>query len=1242
MSDVEIVQPRKPGLLRMIVVNTDRMKGRIEELPLDQHTAILAKNQSGKTSLLKLLPFFWGAQMRDIQQASAEQKGFIEFYLPTDSSYVACEYVNARGEVRSVVVHTDPSKQNLQYRMVRGGLSADMFLTRKEDGETGFVKNADFESHAKKHGCQLHSRLITSTRDYRGVIQGRFPTGSGQDRSTFTGLVSEYGIGTTRAPLDNVDRLFLTMLDNRFSIADLIGIVTNKVVEADSMKVAILGGGMSAEGLSLGNDYRAWCEIMRHRDDLDTAENAQTRREAFDAELLQLRISLSGAVAEAGRQIDAVSADISAIEAALKREEDRISIEVAGFDSEIGQIGGEIRSSEGAINSVNLREQELRKQGADTARATAAGEADTIAEITRVKETIAALSGSRAEILASFSTIIDAIREDHRVKAVRIDERLLSIPEEIGVIESGIDEVHAAHLAELKAAQDVAITGIDAQIAELDEHADALTARAAGLTAAPEMIAEQDRRKAIVDEKLAEVETASRVANASQLAANRAKQDFEEAERTLSATTARVETLKRRHADIQARLQPAEGSLRHWLEKNRPDWRENVGLVINEDLLARKDLTPALADGNSLYGMQVNLGPLSGAMASIEAMEADLAATYSALNAEIERLETSKSALKSAEACRAKAFAAREKDQAILDIATANLKRAQDENTEARRKSAQSLDAAKAAVMADHGAIRERKRQVQESRKKALSGHAGETEKAKTEIAMRKRGATSALRSEAESLKAQKASLLAERDLAVRGKEAERAQAIRDGGSDARQIEELQTREKLLNARLSEIKKADGLARDWDHFMSSGAPARDAASNTLQILKQRRDGAKAAIAKLDAERNVAKKAATEQLEQRKTKLAEISKLQADGAHRLKMEVKAMPDLPVDLNGNPLDIATIIEAMDDRTRDSQKAHSELVKTVRKLETAFNDQHGKIRDAFKVRTKELGGLDRGDRKWLDVFREWFEHDQRAILAEIHNLMPIVSGPIITAERNMRNFEDEITSASRRLRVAIKDLGNFPNVSDIDLHIKSRLKHEGFWSGLQEFVKLWKQWETERESMDIGDLIEAFDTLLKNWTPGEAPEIDLKAMIYVEGSLREGMNLRRITKDTDISKLSSEGGSSIIRLVILTAAMHLVRDKSTTRFTWAVDEFGRLDRANSRTLLEMLSANNVTLVTGAPNLEPSLRSFFANRITIHMLPRAQSTTLVTVDRTGKTRKGIREWDHDTNELAYIEEAA
>lgn len=307
-------------------------------------------------------------------------------------------------------------------------------------------------------------------------------------------------------------------------------------------------------------------------------------------------------------------------------------------------------------------------------------------------------------------------------------------------------------------------------------------------------------------------------------------------------------------------------------------------------------------------------------------------------------------------------------------------------------------------------------------------------------------------------------------------------------------------------------------------------------------------------------------------------------------------------------------------------------------VRLLRNGFNDVPGRIRDLHQARARALGNVREGP-KWLPLFQEWFDTGCNAMHETILSQIGMAAAPIRESSRRLMEIEEEVSRVSRRLRSAISRMPAFPDVSEVDLYLRSRIRSEGYWGDMEAFIAQYENWSRDPNMTEIDGLVEALERYLGNWRDGADPVIDLRDVIYIEGQLREGSELKKLTRDTDLGKLSSTGGSSIIRLIILTAAIDLIREDANVRFTWCVDEFGQLDSANSRQLIEMLTQNRITLVTGAPSLEVQTRSCFTNRITINKGKTADSRSLVTFDPEDGRHHGIREWN-ENGELVYPKE--
>lgn len=106
----------------------------------------------------------------------------------------------------------------------------------------------------------------------------------------------------------------------------------------------------------------------------------------------------------------------------------------------------------------------------------------------------------------------------------------------------------------------------------------------------------------------------------------------------------------------------------------------------------------------------------------------------------------------------------------------------------------------------------------------------------------------------------------------------------------------------------------------------------------------------------------------------------------------------------------------------------------------------------------------------------------------------------------------------------------------------------------------------------------------------------------MIYIKGHMFEGGHKRVFTRNTNLEDLSSNGNIMVLRMILFTALVTVLRNGGNTRLVWAVDEIGALDRSNISSLLHMLEANGISLLTAAPNIEDRAKGGFAHHMRIN----------------------------------------
>ncbi|MEZ8945540.1 ATP-binding protein, partial [Vibrio sp. 10N.247.311.12] len=93
------------GLTKVIAINSYQKNKMFSEYSFDAPTQITGGNGEGKTSLLRLIPFFYGATGTQIVRKSNVNKPFAEWYLPHNNSYIVFEYITARGQVAHVICY---------------------------------------------------------------------------------------------------------------------------------------------------------------------------------------------------------------------------------------------------------------------------------------------------------------------------------------------------------------------------------------------------------------------------------------------------------------------------------------------------------------------------------------------------------------------------------------------------------------------------------------------------------------------------------------------------------------------------------------------------------------------------------------------------------------------------------------------------------------------------------------------------------------------------------------------------------------------------------------------------------------------------------------------------------------------------------------------------------------------------------------------------------------------------------
>ena len=86
----------------------------------------------------------------------------------------------------------------------------------------------------------------------------------------------------------------------------------------------------------------------------------------------------------------------------------------------------------------------------------------------------------------------------------------------------------------------------------------------------------------------------------------------------LSKSQMELQQLHVRIQELQQFLTHSKSTLQGWLKENHKGWEETIGKLCDEAILWQTNLSPQKAEGNSFYGIQIDLNVIDRHIKSID------------------------------------------------------------------------------------------------------------------------------------------------------------------------------------------------------------------------------------------------------------------------------------------------------------------------------------------------------------------------------------------------------------------------------------------------------------------------------------------------------------------------------------------------------------------------------------------------------------------------------------------------
>ncbi len=248
------------ALRRLILIDAYR-KGAITELKLDGHTSLTGANGVGKTSLLRLIPLFYGESPNKLVQGGGVNQSFVQYYLPHTTSFIVFEY-SRRGKVCMVVLHASRSGESVYYRFI----DQPFALERFRDGFGDLVIGPDLNRHIRKRG-EFCSEQITALSDYRAIIQNA--VSGNRDHRTLAANFSFVGPGSR---LSHVEKIVTGMFSRVTNFRDIKRMIVSCIVD-DKTSIRLESSKTTMKDWV--REYRAYAVVMEQAGRMQNFQAAQ-------------------------------------------------------------------------------------------------------------------------------------------------------------------------------------------------------------------------------------------------------------------------------------------------------------------------------------------------------------------------------------------------------------------------------------------------------------------------------------------------------------------------------------------------------------------------------------------------------------------------------------------------------------------------------------------------------------------------------------------------------------------------------------------------------------------------------------------------------------------------------------------------------------------------------------------------------------------------------------------------------
>ena len=1179
-------------LSKIVFINSAGI--RYGEVRLDGNVHLIGTQGVGKSTVLRAILFFYTGDKNRLG-ISREKKSFDDFYLPGANSYLVYEVESEFGAFTLLVFRRNAHSV---FRFIGAPFCREWLI----DGQGDVT--ADASLLRRRLGNVTMTRIVDEYQEYRDILYGNKRV-AGKEFSRFCIMET--------ARYQNIPRSLQNVFLGAKVDADFIKeILIRSLGDEEPGIDLVYFRGQLAEFEREYNDIQLWYKtnprgevsVRRQADNLLTLYR---RLRYLDDELAGALLELRFARRDAAERIPLLEkqarereSEMTVHKGKLAELEQKCKQELSGLDEEIGvvkhaleKIPKLVKKYE-ALHISQLLEEDAKEPALKEQRT---GAEQLRSRMTREYADISAKYADRETALTLGFERWKAAREKCRIEVgetynTQMARLMAETQEELERIADSFrerEEMVAGQLAELRER----LGACDKQLA-LAAHLTPFQGEIESTKAELARLKNEDGRLEIQERSVtARIEAERR---AGELLQGRITDEWK-------AKTERVEAAlqekKRQHKEIQALLDAQEGSLLQWLSRSKPDWTDDIGKVVDEQVLYARELAPRKSEGTSFFGVTVNLEALPcqvrtpvqlyDEMMHLESEVKEMKIKVENLKGEKEtallalnkKLNTSLKSLRDEQihlqTVRRMLPAKQEETKKQLALYEQKTMETRTQEQAKCRAEIQALTAER--VLAEDGLRKWR------DEKAGLLQKARENESGRQKVLQQQRDA--AVQAVQEEIKQRASQLRDDLEALAREREAE----LSGQGADTRALAQCENTIRSLTAQLEAIARNKETVFRYRSDKEVYLDRKEALQSRKQALEGKKKGLQERHQLRRRKEEDALKATSEALQSLREALRSLQEGLAD-ADRFEQS-NALPLLP--------------EGREQRT---DKSCRQLIDTIHRL---FSDKRNTEIDFYESVNTFTAHFNAGNvfgfktdchgdeqcRAFADSLMEFIDNDK------IEEFRRRTSGHYTDLLLRISHEMDEVYRNSAEVAGIIKDINfdfrekNFIGaVKSIALRtVSSADKMVGLLERIKAFNDEhgFQMGQVNLFSTDARDQVNSAATgYLLDLTKLLAGENAGRARLTLGDTFQLQFRIQENDNDTGwvekISSVGSDGTDILVKAMVNIMLINVFKERVSGRFTdfrihCVMDEIGKLHPSNIKGILDFAGARNIYLVNGSP---------------------------------------------------------